>query len=111
MTGGPRPGPVLAIVGATGAVGTVMREVLSSRADIWGEIRLIASARSAGRMLPICGEQVMVKELAAGSGDRRPFLRDLVGHVEHGDVDAVECVRGQLLDHYLLAADRQHPAR
>ncbi|HEX9526346.1 MAG TPA: aspartate-semialdehyde dehydrogenase [Streptosporangiaceae bacterium] len=69
MTGGPRPGPVLAIVGATGAVGTVMREVISSRADIWGEIRLIASARSAGRMLPIRGEQVMVKELTADAFD------------------------------------------
>ncbi len=32
--------PVLAIVGATGAVGTVMREVVSTRPDIWGEVRL-----------------------------------------------------------------------
>jgi aspartate-semialdehyde dehydrogenase len=57
--------PVLAIVGATGAVGTVMRDVVSTRADIWGEIRLIASARSAGRMLPVRGEQVAVRELSA----------------------------------------------
>jgi aspartate-semialdehyde dehydrogenase len=57
--------PVLAIVGATGAVGTVMREVVSERADIWGEIRLIASARSAGRMLPVRGEDVVVRELTA----------------------------------------------
>jgi aspartate-semialdehyde dehydrogenase len=63
------PRPVLAIVGATGAVGTVMREVVSSRADIWGEIRLIASARSAGRMLPVRGEQVMVRELTAEAFD------------------------------------------
>ena len=61
--------PALAIVGATGAVGTVMREVVSSRADIWGEIRLIASARSAGRMLPVRGEQVMVRELSADAFD------------------------------------------
>jgi aspartate-semialdehyde dehydrogenase len=61
--------PVLAIVGATGAVGTVMREVISSRADIWGEIRLIASARSAGRMLPVRGEQVIVRELSADAFD------------------------------------------
>ena len=40
--------PVLAIVGATGAVGTVMRDVVSTRDDVWGEIRLVASARSAG---------------------------------------------------------------
>ena len=59
--GGARP--VLAIVGATGAVGTVMRDVVSSRADLWGEIRLIASAKSAGRLLPVRGEQVAVREL------------------------------------------------
>ena len=61
--------PVLAIVGATGAVGSVMREVVSSRADIWGEIRLIASARSAGRMLPVRGEQVAVTEMSAEAFD------------------------------------------
>jgi N-acetyl-gamma-glutamylphosphate reductase len=41
--------PTLALVGATGAVGTVMRQILSTREDVWGEIRLVASARSAGR--------------------------------------------------------------
>jgi aspartate-semialdehyde dehydrogenase len=57
--------PVLAIVGATGAVGTVMRDVVSTRADVWGEIRLIASARSSGRMLPVRGQQVAVREITA----------------------------------------------
>jgi aspartate-semialdehyde dehydrogenase len=57
--------PVLAIVGATGAVGTVMRSVVSERADIWGEVRLIASARSAGRLIPVRGEDVVVQELTA----------------------------------------------
>jgi aspartate-semialdehyde dehydrogenase len=61
--------PVLAIVGATGAVGTVMREVVTERADIWGEIRLIASARSAGRMLPVRGEEVAVRALTPGAFD------------------------------------------
>jgi aspartate-semialdehyde dehydrogenase len=61
-----RPGrPVLAIVGATGAVGTVMRSVVSERADIWGDIRLIASARSAGRRLEVRGEEVVVRALSA----------------------------------------------
>lgn len=32
--------PTLAVVGATGAVGTVMLQILSQHADIWGEIRL-----------------------------------------------------------------------
>jgi aspartate-semialdehyde dehydrogenase len=65
MSAGPGRRPVLAIVGATGAVGTVMREVVSERADIWGEIRLIASARSAGRRLEVRGEDVVVRELTA----------------------------------------------
>jgi aspartate-semialdehyde dehydrogenase len=56
--------PVLAIVGATGAVGTVMRSIVSERADIWGEVRLVASARSAGRRLEVRGEDVVVQALA-----------------------------------------------
>ncbi len=61
--------PVLAIVGATGAVGTVMRGVISQREDLWGEIRLIASARSAGRRLGVRGEQVEVRELTPEAFD------------------------------------------
>ncbi len=56
--------PSLAVVGATGAVGTVMCELLSSRRDVWGEIRLVASARSAGRRLTVRGEELTVLELA-----------------------------------------------
>jgi aspartate-semialdehyde dehydrogenase len=56
--------PTLAIVGATGAVGTVMRDVISTRDDIWGEIRLVASARSAGKRLRVRGTDVEVAELA-----------------------------------------------
>jgi aspartate-semialdehyde dehydrogenase len=63
MTGHRTGRPVLAIVGATGAVGTVMRSVVSERPDIWGEIRLIASARSAGRRLEVRGEEVVVQAL------------------------------------------------
>ncbi|MGB2839418.1 MAG: aspartate-semialdehyde dehydrogenase, partial [Actinomycetes bacterium] len=56
--------PTLAVVGATGAVGTVMLDILSSREEVWGEIRLIASARSAGRVLQVRGEDVVVQALA-----------------------------------------------
>jgi aspartate-semialdehyde dehydrogenase len=56
--------PTLAIIGATGAVGTVMLDVVSTRDDVWGEIRLVASARSAGRRLRVRGEEVEVAELA-----------------------------------------------
>ena len=55
--------PTLAIVGATGAVGTVMLDVVSTRDDVWGEIRLVASARSAGKRLRVRGQEVEVAEL------------------------------------------------
>ena len=56
--------PTLAVVGATGAVGTVMRELITEREDLWGEVRLIASARSAGKTLSVRGEDVVVQALA-----------------------------------------------
>ena len=61
--------PTLAVVGATGAVGTVMLGILSSREDVWGEIRLIASARSAGRRLTVRGEEVEVVALSEEAFD------------------------------------------
>jgi aspartate-semialdehyde dehydrogenase len=56
--------PTLAVVGATGAVGTVMLKILSTREDVWGEIRLVASPRSAGRRLRVRGEELEVRALA-----------------------------------------------
>lgn len=66
---GDRSRPSLAIVGATGAVGSVMRDLLSQRADIWGEIRLLASSRSAGQTRSVRGEDVVVRELTADNLD------------------------------------------
>ena len=61
--------PSLAVVGATGAVGTVMLGILSERPDVWGEIRLIASARSAGKKLICRGEELTVVALTPESFD------------------------------------------
>jgi aspartate-semialdehyde dehydrogenase len=55
--------PSLAVVGATGAVGTVMLDILSKRKDVYGEIRLIASARSAGKKLTYRGQELTVVAL------------------------------------------------
>ncbi|MGW7353019.1 aspartate-semialdehyde dehydrogenase [Streptomyces sp. NPDC054784] len=55
--------PTLAVVGVTGAVGSVLRGLLSERENVWGEIRLIASPRSAGTKLALRGEQVEVLAL------------------------------------------------
>jgi len=56
--------PSLAVVGATGAVGTVMLDILSKRKDVYGEIRLIASARSAGKKLICRGKGLTVVALS-----------------------------------------------
>jgi aspartate-semialdehyde dehydrogenase len=56
--------PSLAVVGATGAVGTVMLDILSKRPNVYGEIRLIASARSAGKKLMCRGEELTVVALS-----------------------------------------------
>jgi len=61
--------PTLAVVGATGAVDQVMLQILSQHADIWGEIRLIASPRSAGRKLAVRGEEVEVVALTEEAFD------------------------------------------
>jgi aspartate-semialdehyde dehydrogenase len=56
--------PNLALVGATGAVGTVMIDIINNRPNIWGEIRLIASARSTGKKITVHGEELTVVELS-----------------------------------------------
>ncbi len=53
--------PTLAVVGATGTVGSVMLELLSIREDVWGEIRLIASPRTAGKRLICRDEELIVR--------------------------------------------------
>ncbi len=61
--------PSLAVVGATGAVGTVMLDILSKRENVYGEIRLIASARSAGKKLWCRGEELTVVALSPEAFD------------------------------------------
>jgi aspartate-semialdehyde dehydrogenase len=61
--------PNLALVGATGAVGTVMIGIINSRENIWGEIRLIASPRSAGKKITVHGEELTVVALSPEAFD------------------------------------------
>jgi aspartate-semialdehyde dehydrogenase len=57
----------VAIVGATGAVGEQMREVLEERKFPVGEMRLLASERSAGQFLEFDGRQRRVDVLNESS--------------------------------------------
>ncbi|MER7410309.1 MULTISPECIES: aspartate-semialdehyde dehydrogenase [Streptomyces] len=52
----------IGIVGATGQVGGVMRDILAERKFPVDELRLFASARSAGRTLPWQGGEVTVED-------------------------------------------------
>jgi aspartate-semialdehyde dehydrogenase len=59
--------PVVAIVGATGAVGVELIRCLEQRNFPSKELRLFASARSAGQRLPFRGESLLVQELTESS--------------------------------------------
>jgi aspartate-semialdehyde dehydrogenase len=53
----------IAVVGATGAVGTIIRELLEKRKFPFRNIKFLASQRSAGKRIPFAGRQVTVEEL------------------------------------------------
>jgi len=81
----------VAVVGATGAVGIEMIETLAKRNFPVKNLRLMASARSAGKKLPFKGEQITIEELthdsfkgvdialfSAGAGISKEYAQDVV---------------------------------
>ncbi|MCF2706992.1 aspartate-semialdehyde dehydrogenase [Arcanobacterium haemolyticum] len=54
----------LAVVGATGQVGRVMRSILEERDVKADKVRFFASSRSAGQVLPFRGENIVVEDVA-----------------------------------------------
>ena len=101
------------VVGATGAVGSTILEVLAERRFPVAELRPLASARSAGSKVKFAGSR------ARGAGaDRRvdpgprpdPLLRGRQGELRVGaEVDRRR--RGGGRQHQLLADARGRPAR
>ena len=59
--------PVVAVVGATGAVGVEFLTSLERRKFPLGELRLFASAKSAGKTMPFRDARLTVRELTAQS--------------------------------------------
>jgi aspartate-semialdehyde dehydrogenase len=59
--------PHVAVVGATGAVGIEMIKTLEKRQFPVGKLTLLASARSAGKKLKFCGQEITVQELTKDS--------------------------------------------
>ena len=54
----------IGIVGATGQVGTVMREILAQRNFPIKSIRFFASSRSAGKEIEFQGKSILVEDAA-----------------------------------------------
>ena len=59
----------VAVVGATGVVGSTMLRMLRERRFPVGDLRLLASARSAGRRVDLGGTQYLVSEATADAFD------------------------------------------
>jgi len=59
----------VAVVGATGAVGTIIRELLEARNFPFRTLKFVASARSAGRKIPFAGRDITVEELKGPAFD------------------------------------------
>ena len=53
----------IAVVGATGAVGTIIRKLLEDRAFPFHTVKLLASKRSAGKTLKFAGQKRPIEEL------------------------------------------------
>ncbi|AEF38695.1 aspartate-semialdehyde dehydrogenase [Hoyosella subflava] len=62
-------GATVAVVGATGQVGRVMRALLEERNFPADRVRFFASARSAGTTLPFRGGDIVVEDVAATSDE------------------------------------------
>jgi len=59
----------VAVVGATGAVGRLIRQLLEERDYPYQKIKFLASARSAGKVIPFQGKEIVVEELTPESFD------------------------------------------
>ncbi|MBP5621511.1 MAG: aspartate-semialdehyde dehydrogenase, partial [Thermoguttaceae bacterium] len=59
----------VAVVGATGAVGTLIIRMLQERKFPYKKMKFLASKRSAGRSIPFNGDSVIVEELCPEAFD------------------------------------------
>jgi aspartate-semialdehyde dehydrogenase len=97
------PSPAIGVVGGTGAVGTVTLELLERRG--WDNVRVFASARSAGKQLGrFTVEEATPEALSAGDVDLFLFSvgtgasRELVPHAVSGGAVAIDKSSAYRLD-------------
>ena len=72
----------VAVLGATGQVGMVMRRVLDERDFPVKDLRFLASAHSAGKVLNWRGHDITVEDVATRRPERHRH-RDLLGGRRH----------------------------
>ena len=105
-----RSPPVVAIIGATGAVGRELLGVLERREFPLAELRLYASTRSAGTVLPFRGNDITVAALndstfagvdlalfSAGAKTARQYAPAAVRHGETVVVDDLKTFQGAII--------------
>ena len=57
----------LAIVGATGAVGQELIKIVTERRIPYTDLKLLATAKSAGKKIEVCGKEYTVEETTLDS--------------------------------------------
>ncbi len=89
----------VAVLGATGAVGTELLELLASRNFPLSELKLLASPRSAGTTLPFQGEPLAVEAVSADSfKDVDIVLASAGGAISRQWVDAIVAAGAVMID-------------
>ena len=76
----------IGILGATGAVGREMLKVLEERSFPVGEIRLLASERSVGKLVKFKGEDIAIKLADFGAFEGLDFVLGAASNADDGTV-------------------------
>ena len=87
----------VAIVGATGAVGTEMLKVLEKRKFPMGELRLLASANSVGKTMVFAGKDIAIQELTKESFKNIDFALFSAGSPRSKEFASVAVKAGALV--------------
>ena len=109
----------IAIAGATGAVGTLVRQILEQRDFPYASIKLLASKRSVGKTLTFKGEQHAVEllepkafddiDIVIGSTPDEVAAEFVPWAVERGTIVVDESGYHRMLDHVPLVVPEVNP--
>ena len=87
----------VAVVGATGAVGTIILQLLEQRKFPFKHIKFLASGRSAGKTIRYAGQDYTVEELTPAPEDVRLEVSGGDQPFEDGELALLDALAGQLL--------------